>query len=303
MKKGLLLLLGMFIMVSTVEANNNNNLPNTYSFNYALENAVNFEEKGVEFFVFINGEFDFNTSYYDYNGREINRNINIDRDFRGRIRRVGNSYINYDSFGNVTRIGNVSMRYFRGQLTRVGNLRVSYDRWGYPIFNGNVKDNYYSSNGIRINLNIGDIFDYNNVYFSHRNFSINYTKIREDNRYFYYRAKPNAKIGKRSQILRRRKPVASNIKRNSSKIVKRSNNSYRKPTNNNNKRTVTTQRSNNNNNNNNNNNSKRTITNTKRSSNNTANRKSTYTKNKVERNTKSKDIKKDKNTSKRRSEK
>ncbi|MCG1036289.1 hypothetical protein [Polaribacter sargassicola] len=246
MKKGLLLLLGMFIMVSTLEANNNNNLPNTYSFNYSLDDAVSFEEKGVEFFVFINGEFDFNPDFYDRNGRLIRRNINIDRDFRGRIRKVGNSYINYDSFGNVTRIGNVSMRYYRGQLTRVGNLRISYDRWGYPIFNGNVKNNYFSFNGIRINLNIGDIFDYNNAYFYHRDFSRNYSKIREDNRYFYYRAKPNAKIGKRSQILRRRKPVVTNIKRNSSSVVKRSNNSYRKPSNNNVRKNNTNQRNNNN---------------------------------------------------------
>ena len=234
MKKGVLILLGMFMMVSTVEAKNGNELPNRNGFYYSYNNAVNFIERGVEFFIFTNGEFDFNThyndSYFDYNRRRTSdRGINIDRDYRGRINRIGNSFINYDRHGNVTRIGNVFMRYYRGKLTNVGNLRVNYNRWGDPIFYGKVKNNFYSYNGIRFNLNIGDICNYNDSYFSHRDFRRNYSQIREDNNFYYYRAKTNAKIGKRSKILRRRKPASVKSKRKSTIDSRRNKNTYRKP--------------------------------------------------------------------------
>ena len=219
MKRGLLLLLGMLIMVSSVEANNGNKLLNRIGFNYSYDNSVNFIERGVEFFVFTNGDFDFDTRFR-------NTRVPIRRDFRGRIQRVGNVFINYDYFGNVTRIGNISMRYYRGRLTNVGNLRVRYDRWGYPAFYGQVRSNFYYHNGVRINLNIGDICNYNDAYFSGRDFRRNYSKIREDRNYYYYRANPNAKIGKRSQILRRRKPVAQRVEKRIPN--RRENNSYRK---------------------------------------------------------------------------
>ena len=219
MKRGLLLLLGMLIMVSSVEANNGHKLTNRIGVNYSYDNAVNFVERGVEFFVFTNGEFDFDTRYR-------NIRIPIRRDFRGRIQRVGSVFINYDYFGNVTRIGNISMRYYRGQLINVGNLRIQYDRWGYPNFYGQVRSNFYNHNGIRINLNIGDICDYNDTYFFGRDFRRNYSQIREDRNYYYYRANPNARIGKRSQILRRRKPVAQKVRNRVPN--RRENNTYRK---------------------------------------------------------------------------
>ncbi|PQJ72323.1 hypothetical protein [Polaribacter butkevichii] len=233
MKKGLLIVLGMFLMTSTIEATNSKESATNIRYNYAYENAVNFEERGIEFFIFTNGEFDFNTqfndSYYDYNGNRIRResNIRIYRDYRGRIERIGNSSVNYDHYGNVTRIGNVFMRYHRGRLTEVGHLKIRYDAWGNPNFYGNVKDNYYSYNGLRINLNIGDIFDYNHAYFSHRDFSRNYSKIREDRNYYYYRANPNSKIGSRSKILRRRKSVASILHKKPT--IRRNVTTYRRP--------------------------------------------------------------------------
>ncbi|QNM86829.1 hypothetical protein H9W90_06895 [Polaribacter pectinis] len=254
MKKGVLILLGMFMMVSTVEAKNGNELPNRFWVDYSYNNAVNFVERGVEFYIFTNGEFDFNThyndTYYDYNGRRTrNSGIRINRDYRGRITSIGSVFINYDYRGNVSRIGNVFMRYYRGRLTKVGNLQVRYDRGGYPNFYGEVRDNFYYDNGIRINLSIGDVCDYNDAYFSHRDFSRNYSKIREDNNYYYYKAKTNAKIGKRSKILKRRKPKATPIKRNSSTINRgvstSRNNSYRKSTNVDTKRKVTTSTRNN----------------------------------------------------------
>ncbi|WP_158838400.1 hypothetical protein [Polaribacter sp. L3A8] len=244
MKKGLLIVLGLFLITSTVEATNSKKLPNSIGYNYAYENSVNFEERGVEFYIFTNGEFDFNThyndSYYDYNGNRVRRetNIRIFRDYRGRIERIGNSSVNYDNYGNVTRIGNVYMRYHRGKLTDVGRLKVRYDAWGNPNFYGNVKDNYYSYNGLRINLNIGDVFDYNNSYFSHRDFSRNYSKIREDKNYYYYRANPHAKIGNRSKIVRRKKAVATILHKKPT--ARRSITTYRRPSTTNTKRKTLT---------------------------------------------------------------
>lgn len=219
MKKGILILLGMFMMVSSVEAKSGENLPNRYRvFNYSYENSVNFFENGIEFFIFTNGDFDFDASLR-------NRNVRINRDFNGRIRTIGNVFIRYDRFGNVTRIGDVSMRYNRNRLVRVGDLRVNYDRWGYPVFYGNVRDFYYN-NGVRINVNFGDVFVYNDPYFFRNDFRRNYIQFREDRNFYYYKARPNARLGKRSSIIKRRKFNANIGRRNT--INRNRNNSYRK---------------------------------------------------------------------------
>ena len=219
MKKGILILLGMFMMVSSVEAKTGENLPNRYRvFNYSYENSVNFFENGIEFFIFTNGDFDFDASLR-------NRNVRINRDFNGRIRTIGNVFIRYDRFGNVTRIGDVFMRYNRNRLVRVGDLRVNYDRWGYPVFYGNVRDFYYN-NGVRINVNFGDVFVYNDPYFFRNDFRRNYIQFREDRNFYYYKARPNARLGKRSSIIKRRKSNANIGRRNT--INRNRNNSYRK---------------------------------------------------------------------------
>ncbi|MEO9570406.1 MAG: hypothetical protein ABJH82_02410 [Polaribacter sp.] len=234
MKKGVLILLGMFMMVSTVEAKNGNELSNRIGFNYSYNNAVNFIERGIEFFIFTNGEFDFNSdynkTYFNYNKNRNERKIRIEKDFRGRIKRIGDANINYDRNGNVTKIGNVNMRYYRGQLTNVGNLKVRYNYWGNPSFYGNVKDNYYNHNGFRINLNIGDIFNYNDAYFYRDDFKRNYIKIREDRNYFYYRANTNANTSKRSKTIRRKKPATTILKNITKNNLRRNNTTYRKPT-------------------------------------------------------------------------
>ncbi len=249
MKKGVLIFLGLFMIVSTVEAKNSNKLSTKNEGNYVYNNTVNFTERGIEFYIFTNGDFDFNTyddNYYvDQYGRRIknNRSARIDRDYKGRITRIGNAFINYDYRGNVTRIGSIYMRYRFGKLTNVGDLRVQYDRWGNPDFYGNVR-NFYYDNGIRFSVNFGDVCNYNDTYFYRNDFRNNYNQFREDKNYYYYKARPNAKIGKRSTILRRRKSATKVDKR---RITKRnSNNSYRKPINISKKKNTTTVNRNNN---------------------------------------------------------
>jgi hypothetical protein len=236
MKKGVLILLGMFIMVSAIEAKNGERaLITKVSVYYNYNNAVSFFERGIQFHVFLNGDFDFdiqrNAIYYDNSGRRNRENsTQILRDNRGRITNIGTTRISYNFRGNVRRIGRVIMNYRFGNLTRVGGLRVSYNNWGKAFFNGQVRRRFYRDNfGINFNLSIGAICAYNDPYFFRNDFRNNYSQIREDNDFYYYKANRNAKIGKRSTILKRRKLAIKFDKRKG--IKRNSNNSYRKPSN------------------------------------------------------------------------
>lgn len=112
-----------------------------------------FTERGVEFFVFADGQFDFNTKlsgnkmYYKPNGRRNvngtygapmnNRNQNfgvkVEHDDFGRVRRVGNVFVNYDANGRIKRVGSVYMRYNRFALEQVGGLQIVYNRRGQIV--------------------------------------------------------------------------------------------------------------------------------------------------------------------------
>lgn len=113
-----------------------------------------FTERGVEFFIFPDGQFDFNTRpstgdmYYKQGRRTSavnktygkhanvqNRNygVKVEHDNRGRVRRVGNVMINYDANDRVKRVGSVYMTYNRYALDRVGDLQIIYNRRGQIV--------------------------------------------------------------------------------------------------------------------------------------------------------------------------
>ncbi len=158
------------------------------------DEPIQFLESGIDFFVFPNGDFDFNTrlndSQGDYyfktagrrnvaaNGQGIeNYGIRIERDNFGRIRRIGNTFINYDFQDRVSRIGSVFLRYNRFALIQIGGLQLVYNRFGNLINTyGSVKsnrnpgfiNNYYSNNcNYNYNNNINshqyNVEDYNQV--------------------------------------------------------------------------------------------------------------------------------------------
>jgi hypothetical protein len=123
---------------------------------FSFDEPIEFTERGVTFFVFANGEFDFNTvtttaqPLYYRNGRRGNTNntygapanagVRIEHDGMGRIRRIGNVFVNYDSQNRIKRIGSVYMTYNRFALAQVGNLRILYNRRGQITgIIGNVK--------------------------------------------------------------------------------------------------------------------------------------------------------------------
>ena len=120
-----------------------------------------FLERGIEFYVFLNGQFDFNTrqnkshTYYR-NGRRNtvsmnygpnNNGVLIEHDNFGRIRRIGNIFMNYDNRNRINRIGHVFMNYNSFGLDRIGGLSVIYNRYGQVIdFIGAVQGNYHGFN-------------------------------------------------------------------------------------------------------------------------------------------------------------
>ena len=163
---------------------------------FSFDEPISFTERGIEFFVFPNGEFDFNTrpedSQGDYyfktagkrtstveRGRPVNYGTLIEHDSFGRVRRIGNTFINYDSRDRVNRIGAVYMRYNRFALTQIGGLRIVYNR------RGDIVDMIGSVKGHR---NHGYV--YNNYYqnTSDCDFDDNNAVSYNNNDYYYYKA-------------------------------------------------------------------------------------------------------------------
>ena len=158
---------------------------------YSFDEPISFTERGIEFFVFANGEFDFNTrpgdSDGDYNYRKAGRKsadrhnsgnfgVVIEQDSFGRVRRVGNTFINYDYADRVSRIGSIYMKYNRFALSQIGGMKLVYNR------QGEIVDTYGSIKGRRNGFSYSNNSDYacNNDY-SSTNYGSN------DNDYYYYR--------------------------------------------------------------------------------------------------------------------
>jgi hypothetical protein len=147
MKKITLLVASYFLVgsVAQLTANpvfSNNNDRRAAVVYYEDADPIVFMERGVEFYVFLNGDFDFNTHpqgnqsgyYFRKPGTRTttvsytsNYGVKIEQDQMGRVRRVGNTFINYDNKGRVSRIGSVYMKYNAFGLTKVGDLKISYN--------------------------------------------------------------------------------------------------------------------------------------------------------------------------------
>lgn len=130
---------------------------------YFKNKPIKFVERGVEFYIFPNGEFDFNTRNIEHSDRRraINVSFNtpggnihystsrnpyrrrarISYDYLGRIRSIGNTFIAYDRLGRIKKAGRVYIDYNRrGLVSHVGGLTIRYNRWGKVItIDGHVK--------------------------------------------------------------------------------------------------------------------------------------------------------------------
>lgn len=131
--------------------------------NFTEAEPIQFMERGIVFYVFLNGDFDFNTRPEDVGGsyyfrgassktiargsRPVNYGVLIEFDSFGRVRRVGNTFINYDSRDRVSRIGSVFMHYNRFALTQIGGMRIVYNRLGQIVHTvGSVKRHGFTPN-------------------------------------------------------------------------------------------------------------------------------------------------------------
>ena len=196
MKNFTLLVASILLVVTTANASNDDERRDRFSF----DEPISFNERGIEFFVFPNGDFDFNTRPSDSQGEfyfrgagkkgaeiqnrgsqgrgPINYGVLIEHDSFGRVRRVGNTFINYDYNDRVTRIGSVYMKYNRFALTQIGGLRIVYDRRGAIVdMIGTVKGN--RNNGFTTTY-YGPAVYQNNV---HNTYAYN-----ADENFYYYRA-------------------------------------------------------------------------------------------------------------------
>ena len=218
------LILGVFTLVNANEVNNNRT-NNSNTSRYTYTQPLKFIERGVEFYVFPNGEFDFNThprynrprnhgvsinfshgtprtfhsSYYGNN--HSNRGVRIEHDYLGRVRRIGSVFINYDRHSRIKRIGSVYMNYRHHLLANIGGLHLFYSRNGrihrttgaikhnmgcHFCGMNNCSTNHYGNNHAHNNYdNHNDYGDYND----HGNYS--------NDQYYYRKGNKKTKKNKR----------------------------------------------------------------------------------------------------------
>ncbi len=153
MKKITLLVASIFLMGGIV-ANAADKKDRRSPVDFRNADPIVFTERGVEFFIFPDGQFDFNTRpstgdmYYKQGRRTSavnktygapssvqNRNygVKVEHDFAGKVRRIGNVMINYDANDRVKRVGSVYMTYNRYALERVGGLQIMYNLRGQIV--------------------------------------------------------------------------------------------------------------------------------------------------------------------------
>jgi hypothetical protein len=176
---------------------------------HSFDEPISFVERGIEFFVFPNGDFDFNTrpqdSQGDYfyrkaGGRQtsgrgvstLNYGTLIEHDSFGRVRRVGNTFINYDGRDRVNRIGTVYMRYNRFALAQIGGMQFVYNRRGEIVDTiGSVKG--FRNQGFVYNNNNYDINYYNGYSSNYSNGNTNSNNSSNGNNNYYYYKKDGTK--------------------------------------------------------------------------------------------------------------
>lgn len=164
---------------------------------YRTADPIVFRERGIEFLIFMDGQFDFNTNPSSIGTRNRVENTNrtfgapgvrsvtvsntyygpalgvrVEHDSQGRVRRIGNVFINYDAFGRVKRIGSVYMKYNSFALKQVGNLKIIYNRRG-QIMNiiGFVN---FSNQDFQYDYSLG-----------HENFDYQFQNNNSDDFYYY----------------------------------------------------------------------------------------------------------------------
>ena len=234
MRKGVLVIVSMLMMVSTFGAMESIK-PETevvdFNNNFYNDQVIEFVERGIKFYVFLDGAFDFNTAptadvdYIYKSGRRTPihvspRGIRIERDYQGRIRRIGNVFISYTYNDKVKRIGTVFVKYKRNRMERVGNMKIVYTRHRVRLI-GSVKGRYnpyYANHWSSFNgFSQWDTWEYGyfDPFFSHHDFYNNYESFNEDADFIYFRSKRKNGNKTKGKVIKRKK--ASKSKANDSR--------------------------------------------------------------------------------------
>lgn len=192
---------------------------------YRNAEPIVFMERGIEFYVFPNGEFDFNTvrtatpnrprgnsfnttfgapNVHSYNSPR-NNGVRIEHDHFGRVRRIGNVFINYDAFGRIRRAGSVYMRYNSFALTQVGNLRIVYNRRGQIISIYGTVNNFNNGYVYNPGNNFGGNTYYNTNGFDNDDFEGDFYYYRTDGTKAKMAEEDVKEIEKEVKIIRNRK--------------------------------------------------------------------------------------------------
>lgn len=108
---------------------------------------VYFQEKNVSFYLYRDGTFDFEVHHYERpretrvfasistpylqinyqgGGRDYYGRSYVTYDGYGKIRRIGDIYINYDGYGQLNYIGSVRVNYYDGYVSSISHPRASY---------------------------------------------------------------------------------------------------------------------------------------------------------------------------------
>ena len=198
---------------------------------YRYAQPIMFVERGVEFMIFPDGSFDFNTNmesdfqtsnshYYrrstitsrrsSINGTfgapgtisrvqysaPRSRGVIIEHDRDGKVRRIGNVFVNYDRSGKIKRAGSIYMSYKgNGTLRQVGGLHVNYNHWGEIVHTSGQVSPFRNACGI-CGVS-GCTTNHNHEYDSNSNddWDDGYTN---DEDFYYY--KQNGKVKKQKKI-------------------------------------------------------------------------------------------------------
>lgn len=191
---------------------------------YRYAQPIRFIERDVEFLVFPDGSFDFNTNYentfhndsyyrnrtskrsgvnstYRAPRRQVkhtsyrhrNQGVFISHDRNGKVRRIGNIFLNYDRYGKIKRVGSIYIGYKRdGTLNQVGGLRVKYNHWGEIAFTrGHV--NRFNNNCNICGVNSCNISHNQNNLYDDEYWYDNDIYDNDDNYYYF---KQNGKVKK-----------------------------------------------------------------------------------------------------------
>jgi hypothetical protein len=149
MKRMLLCIAVVMMIMTTAQASEigleeNNDFP-PRSNRYRNVQPVLFTYNHVDYAIFPNGkvEFELPQRAAVRNNRQVTRRYDVyrrsNRNYRssfvrynryGQVTKIGNTRISYNSRGNVARIGTLNVSYRYGALSNVGGLQVLYNRRG-----------------------------------------------------------------------------------------------------------------------------------------------------------------------------